>query len=61
MRQIAAELDWNDDGFTVVRLTDENGNDLTWMVDTGDRFAALDQLAAALAEELGDGVAIDEA
>ena len=61
MRRIVAELDGEDgDGFAVVRLTDENGNDVTWLVDAGRRFADLAELEAVLAVETGQPVAVDE-
>lgn len=61
MRRIVAELDGEDgDGFAVVRLTDENGNDVTWLVDPGRRFADLAELEAVLAVETGQPVAVEE-
>ncbi|WP_374447848.1 hypothetical protein [Stella sp.] len=62
MRRFTAELDWDETGgFTVLRLTDENGNDATWVVDPGRRYADPAELEAALAAELGAAVAIEEA
>lgn len=61
MRQFLAELDHDGaDGFTVVRLTDENGNDGTWLVDRSRIFADRTELEAALAAELGTAVTVEE-
>ena len=61
MRQILAELDHRDDGtFTVARLTDENTNDITYLVEPGQRFAATAGLEALLAAELGSPVTVEE-
>ncbi|BBK39213.1 hypothetical protein STAQ_42910 [Allostella sp. ATCC 35155] len=62
MRQFLAELDHDgDDGFTVLRLTDENGNDGTWLVDRSRLFADRAELEAALAAELDAAVTVEEA
>ena len=62
MRHFVAELDPDgEEGFTVLRLTDENGNDGTWLVDRSRRFADLTELEAALAAELGAAVTVEEA
>lgn len=61
MRQFLAELDHDGaDGFTVLRLTDENGNDGTWLVERSRHFADLAELEAALAVELGTAVTVEE-
>ena len=61
MRQFLAELDHDgEDGFTVLRLTDENGNDGTWLVERSRRFGDLAELEAALAAELGTAVTVEE-
>ncbi|BBK34132.1 hypothetical protein EDC65_3967 [Stella humosa] len=62
MRQVEAELEFDEDGgFAVSRLTDENNNDITYLVDRGARFADLADLAALLAGELGGPVELHEA
>ena len=63
MRQIEADLDDGpeDGSFQVSRLTDENGNDVTYLVERGTTFRGIAELEAVLAAELGSPVAIVEA
>ncbi len=63
MRQIEADLDYGpeDGSFQVSRLTDENGNDVTYFVERDAVFRSIAELEAVLATEFGSPVTIIEA
>lgn len=63
MRHIEADLDYDpDDGsFRVSRLTDENGNDVSYYVERATVFRDIAELEKVLAAEFRSPVAVQEA
>ena len=62
MWTIKAELDWETGGtFQVIDLEDDDGNDLTDLVDQGRHFNNMEELKQAILKSISERLTVTEA